>query len=108
MSVGFWELQVVLGSTAVNQVGVAHYDESDTLVLSEKKVFIPANDTKEPAVWRASGNVTIERRAAQASGVALPRTAAQAPKPAMPQRTFQPAPPAAIRPTRCGWAGLRA
>ncbi|MEZ5828305.1 MAG: cell division protein FtsZ [Hyphomicrobiales bacterium] len=66
----------------------------------DESLVVPANDAREAAVWRAPGNVTIEKRPAQASGVALPRTAAQ-PKPAMPQRPFQPAPPSAIkRPVR--------
>ena len=62
---------------------------------------LAANDiVQEPAVWRAPGNVTIEKRPAQATGIALPRTPAPA-RPAAPQQNFQPAPPAAIkRPVR--------
>jgi cell division protein FtsZ len=75
--------------------------EEPPVDLDESLVVAPANDaTPEPAVWRAPGNVTIEKRPAQATGIALPRTPAQA-KPAAPQRNFQPAPPAAIkRPVR--------
>ncbi|WP_342018560.1 hypothetical protein [Methyloceanibacter superfactus] len=62
---------------------------------------LAANDiVQEPSVWRAPGNVTIEKRPAQATGIALPRTPAPA-RPAAPQHNFQPAPPAAIkRPVR--------
>jgi len=71
--------------------------EEPPVNLDESLVVPPANDVApEPAVWRAPGNVTIEKRPAQATGIALPRTPAQA-KPAAPQRNFQPAPPAAIR-----------
>jgi len=75
--------------------------EEQPVDLDESLVVPPANDVApEPAVWRAPGNVTIEKRPAQATGIALPRTPAQA-KPAAPQRSFQPAPPAAIkRPVR--------
>ena len=67
----------------------------------DESLMVPANDTpQESQVWRAPNNVTIEKRPAQASGVALPRTPAQA-APAQPQRAFQPAPPASIkRPVR--------
>ena len=52
---------------------------------------------KEPPVWRAPGNVTIEKRPAQATGIGLPLGISQ-PKPApqAPSRPFQPAPPVAI------------
>jgi cell division protein FtsZ len=71
--------------------------EEPPVDLDESLVVAPANDAApEPAVWRAHGNVTIEKRPAQATGIALPRTPAQA-KPAAPQQSFQPAPPAAIR-----------
>ena len=75
--------------------GAGH--EEPPVDLDESLVVAPANDAApEPAVWRAPGNVTIEKRPAQATGIALPRTPAQA-KPAAPQQSFQPAPPAAIR-----------
>jgi cell division protein FtsZ len=69
--------------------------------LDEPSLELAANDiVQEPPVWRAPGNVTIEKRPAQVTGIALPRTQPQA-KPAAPQRDFQPAPPAAIkRPVR--------
>jgi cell division protein FtsZ len=75
--------------------------EEPPVDLDESLVVPPANDTpQEQPVWRAPGNVTIEKRPAQATGIALPRSPAQA-KPAAPQRNFQPAPPAAIkRPVR--------
>jgi cell division protein FtsZ len=69
--------------------------------LDKPSLEFAANDVmREPPVWRAPGNVTIEKRPAQLTGIALPRTPAQA-KPAAPQQSFQPAPPAAIkRPVR--------
>jgi cell division protein FtsZ len=49
---------------------------------------------EQPAVWRAPGNVTIEKRSAQATNMALPLAQQkQAPQ----QRTFQPAPPTSIK-----------
>jgi cell division protein FtsZ len=67
----------------------------------DESLVVAANDAaQEPPVWRAPGNVTIEKRPAQATGVALPRNAAPAGA-AAPRRSFQPAPPAAIkRPVR--------
>ncbi len=69
--------------------------------LDEPSMDLAANDiVQEPSVWRAPGNVTIEKRPAQATGIALPRNPAPA-RPAAPQQNFQPAPPAAIkRPVR--------
>ncbi len=66
----------------------------------DESLVVPANDAQESQVWRAPNNVTIEKRPAQASGIALPRTPAQS-RPAEPQKSFQPAPPASIkRPVR--------
>jgi cell division protein FtsZ len=58
-------------------------------------VLGPAEMVQEqPAVWRAPGNVTIEKRSAQATNMALPLAQQkQAPQ----QRTFQPAPPTSIK-----------
>ena len=66
----------------------------------DESLVVPANDAApEQPVWRAPGNVTIEKRPAQVTGIALPRGPAQ--PPVQPQRNFQPAPPAAIkRPVR--------
>jgi cell division protein FtsZ len=62
------------------------------LVLAQSEVV------KEPSVWRAPGNVTIEKRPAQVTGSGLPLTASQAkPAPQAPSRPFQPAPPSAVR-----------
>jgi cell division protein FtsZ len=56
----------------------------------------PSAEAGEAPVWRAPGNVTIERRPAQATGIALPRpVSAQAQ--ARPQPSFVPAPPASAR-----------
>lgn len=70
--------------------------------LDEPSLVLATNDiVQEPPVWRAPGDVTIEKRPAQSTGIALPRKAAQ-PKPAAPAQSFQPAPPAAAmtRPVR--------
>jgi len=55
----------------------------------------PSEEPGEAPVWRAQGNVTIERRPAQATGIALPRPVPQAQ--ARPQPSFVPAPPATAR-----------
>jgi cell division protein FtsZ len=65
--------------------------DAPSLVLGQNEAV------KEPSVWRAPGNVTIEKRPVQAGmglslGAAQPKQAAQAPA-----RPFQPAPPSAIR-----------
>jgi cell division protein FtsZ len=67
----------------------------------DESLMVPPETPQEPQVWRASGNVTIEKRPAQATGVDLPRTQGQ-PKTAPEFREgFQPAPPASIqRPVR--------
>jgi len=65
--------------------------------LDEPSLVLGQNDVvKEPSVWRAPGNVVIEKRPAQVTGMTFPHAAA--PKSAAPQAgSFQPAPPAAIR-----------
>jgi cell division protein FtsZ len=66
--------------------------DEPSLVLAESEMV------KEPSVWRAPGNVTIEKRPAQRAGIGLPLGGAQAkPAPQAPSRPFQPAPPAAMR-----------
>ncbi len=77
------------GLTAMPPAPPVDLDEA-SLVLG------PSEMVKEPQVWRAPGNVTIEKRPAQMPSAPLPLGAAQ-PKPATPQRAFQPAPPAMIR-----------
>jgi cell division protein FtsZ len=67
------------------------FDEP-SLVLGQNEVV------KEPSVWRAPGNVVIEKRPAQVTGMTFPYPAqgkSQAPQ----AGPFQPAPPAAIRRT---------
>jgi len=66
--------------------------DEPSLVLAQSEVV------KEPSVWRAPGNVTIEKRPAQATGIGLPLGASQ-PKqaPQAPSRPFQAAPPNAVR-----------
>ena len=56
-------------------------------------MLAPSEIVKEPQVWRAPGNVTIEKRPPQLPSDGLPLGVAQ-PKPAAPQAAFQPAPPA--------------
>jgi cell division protein FtsZ len=69
--------------------------------LDEPSLVLGANDiVQEPPVWRAPGDVTIEKCPAQTTSIALPRSTPQ-PKPAAPAQSFQPAPPAAMtRPVR--------
>jgi cell division protein FtsZ len=56
---------------------------------------------KEAPLWRASGNVTIEKRPAQVAAIGPAAIAQPKPVPQAPSRAFQPAPPAAIkRPVR--------
>ena len=69
--------------------------DEPSLVLAESEMV------NEPSVWRASGNVTIERRAAQAPGMGPLGISQPKPAPQAPARPFQPAPPVAIaRPVR--------
>jgi cell division protein FtsZ len=65
--------------------------------LDEQSLVLGQNDVvKEPSVWRAPGNVVIEKRPAQVTGMTFPHPAQG--KSAAPQGgAFQPAPPAAIR-----------
>ncbi len=66
-------------------------DGDDSLVLG------PAEMVKEqPAVWRAPGNVTIEKRPPQVTSLAQPLNQQQKQAPQQ-QRGFQPAPPTAIK-----------
>jgi cell division protein FtsZ len=65
--------------------------------LDEASLVLGPNEmVKEPQVWRAPGNVMIDRRPVQMQAPPLPLGAAR-PQQAQPQRTFQPAPPAMIR-----------
>ena len=64
--------------------------DEPSLVLGQNEVV------KEPSVWRAPGNVVIEKRPAQVTGMTFPHPSQG--KSAAPQAgPFQPAPPAAIR-----------
>jgi cell division protein FtsZ len=65
--------------------------------LDEASLVLGPNEmVKEPQVWRAPGNVMIEKRPVQMQAAPIPLGAAR-PHQAQPQRTFQPAPPAMIR-----------
>jgi cell division protein FtsZ len=66
--------------------------DEPSLVLAQSEVV------REPSVWRAPGNVTIEKRPTQMTGIGLPLGVSQ-PKqaPQAPSRPFQPAPPSTIR-----------
>jgi cell division protein FtsZ len=59
-------------------------------------VLAPSEVVRDAPVWRAPGNVTIEKRPAQMGGIGLP-LGAQKQAPVAPARPFQPAPPAAVR-----------
>ena len=66
--------------------------DEPSLVLAQSEVV------KDPPVWRAPGNVTIEKRPAQATGIGLPLGMSQQKSaPQAPSRPFQPAPPSAVR-----------
>ncbi len=66
--------------------------DEPSLVLAQSEVV------QEPPVWRASGNVTIEKRPAQVGGIGLPLGSAQTRQaPAAPARPFQPQPPTTVR-----------
>jgi cell division protein FtsZ len=58
-------------------------------------VLAPSEVVKQPSVWRAPGNVTIEKRPAQSMG--MPLGASQTKPVAAPPPNFQPAPPTTIR-----------
>jgi cell division protein FtsZ len=70
--------------------------DEPSLVLGKHEIV------KEPTVWRAPGNVTIEKRPAQVASVGLGLGAPQQKQaPQAPSRSFQPQPPAMIkRPVR--------
>ena len=69
--------------------------DEPSLVLGEFEMV------KEAPLWRASGNVTIEKRPAQVAAIGPAAIAQPKPAPQAPSRPFQPAPPAAIkRPVR--------
>jgi cell division protein FtsZ len=60
-------------------------------------VLAPSEVVRDAPVWRAPGNVTIEKRPAQMGGMGLPMGNAQKQPQAAPARPFQAAPPAAVR-----------
>jgi cell division protein FtsZ len=69
--------------------------DEPSLVLGETEIV------KDGPVWRAPGNVTIEKRPAQMAAVAPAAMARPKSAPQNPSRPFQPAPPVAIkRPVR--------
>ncbi|MGV1015136.1 MAG: cell division protein FtsZ [Methyloceanibacter sp.] len=64
-------------------------------------VLTPSEVVQEPPVWRAPGNVTIEKRPVQMARTAPPRGVSQPKLETPPQPSFQPEPPATIkRPVR--------
>ncbi len=70
---------------------------ADEPVDLDESLMVPAPEAaKNEQVWRASNDVTIEKRPQAVGGVALPRPPA-APKPAAAPQNFQPQPPAAIK-----------
>ena len=60
-------------------------------------VLGPSEMVKESPVWRAPGNVTIEKRPTQVAGLSLPLGASQAKQAPQPARPFQPQPPTTVR-----------
>jgi cell division protein FtsZ len=77
--------------------GLATFPGSPVDLDEPSLVLAPSDVVKEPSVWRAPGNVVIEKRPAQATGMTFP-LGVSPPKPAAPQPgPFQPAPPATIR-----------
>ena len=60
-------------------------------------VLAPSEVVRDAPVWRAPGNVTIEKRPAQMGGNGFAARRSQKQAPAAPARPFQPAPPAAVR-----------
>ncbi|HSD93248.1 MAG TPA: cell division protein FtsZ [Methyloceanibacter sp.] len=70
--------------------------------LDESSLVLGPNEmVKEPPVWRAPGNVTIEKRPTQVAGLSLPLGASQAKQTPQASRPFQPQPPATVkRPVR--------
>jgi cell division protein FtsZ len=85
------------GRLSERLAGLSAMPSQPAIDLDEASLVLgPSEMVKEPQVWRAPGNVTIERRPAQMPSATLPLGAAQ-PKPAAPQQAFQPAPPAMIR-----------
>jgi cell division protein FtsZ len=61
-------------------------------------VLAPSEIVKEASVWRAPGNVTIEKRPAQVAGLGLPLGPSQQKQaPQAPSRPFQPQPPSTVR-----------
>ena len=76
--------------------GLAPMPMAGAELLELRPTSAPSAEAGEAPVWRAPGNVTIERRPAQATGIALPRPVpAQAQ--ARPKPSFVPAPPASAR-----------
>jgi cell division protein FtsZ len=78
--------------------GLASMPMAGPELEGRRPASIPIEAQGDAPVWRAPGNVTIERRPAQATGIALPR-----PVPAQaqtrPQPSFMPSPPATARRT---------
>jgi cell division protein FtsZ len=78
-----------LAGLAAFPVNPVDLDEP-SLVLGQNEVV------KEPSVWRAPGNVTIEKRPAQ-MGIGLPLGAQPKQAPQAPSHPFQPQPPTTVR-----------
>ena len=85
------------GRLSERLAGLTAMPPHSSMDADEASLVLGANEmVKEPQVWRAPGNVTIEKRPLQMQAASLPLGAAK-PQPAAPQMTFQPAPPAMIR-----------
>ena len=93
--------QVKVGDTDTSTLsariaGLASMPMAGPELEGRKPASIPIEALGEAPVWRAPGNVTIERRPAQATGIALPRPVPPQAQ-TRPQPSFMPAPPATAR-----------
>jgi cell division protein FtsZ len=78
--------------------GLAALPTGSPIDLDEPSLVLGQADVVGDApVWRAPGNVTIEKRPAQLGGIGLPLGVAPKQAPPAPAKPFQPAPPTGVR-----------
>jgi cell division protein FtsZ len=86
------------GRLSQRLAGLSAMPPQPTMDREEASLVLGPNEmVKEPQVWRAPGNVTIEKRPMQMQAAPLPMGMAKPAQAPAPQRAFQPAPPATIR-----------
>jgi cell division protein FtsZ len=87
------------GRLSERLAGLAAMPQPGSIDREEPSLVLGPNEmVKEPQVWRAPGNVTIEKRPMQMQAAApLPMGMAKPAQQPAPQRAFQPAPPAMVR-----------